>query len=74
MEAVEAAGIENEFKAFGFEHLPDRLIDQFRVAKSLGRQDGLTARCLRYESRVFIQTRKQGERGLPYFVHYRAGS
>ncbi|MBQ8102509.1 MAG: hypothetical protein IJ127_06340, partial [Afipia sp.] len=48
--------------------LRDRLTDGAR-----GQQDGLTARCLRCESRVFIQTRKQGERRLPYFVHYRGG-
>lgn len=36
MEAVEAAGIGNEFGAFGFEHFPDRLIDQLRMAMSLG--------------------------------------
>lgn len=38
MEAVEAA---NEFGAFGFEHFPDRLIDQLRVAMSLGVGDAL---------------------------------
>ena len=36
MEAVEAAGIGNEFGAFGFEHVPDRLIGQLRMAMSLG--------------------------------------
>jgi hypothetical protein len=32
MEAVEAAGIGNELGSFGFEHLPDRLIGQLRMA------------------------------------------
>ena len=36
MEAVEPAGIGNELGAFGFEHLPDRLIGQLRMAMSLG--------------------------------------
>ena len=36
MEAVEAAGIGNEFGAFGFEYFPDRLIGQLRMAMSLG--------------------------------------
>lgn len=48
--------------------LRDRLTDGAR-----GSQDGLAARCLRCEGRVFIQTRKQGERRLPYFVHYKGG-
>ncbi|MBP1061968.1 hypothetical protein AB7M42_001341 [Bradyrhizobium diazoefficiens] len=39
MEAVEAAGIGNEFGAFAFEHFPDRPIDQFRMAMSLGVSD-----------------------------------
>jgi hypothetical protein len=49
-------------------NLRDRLTDGAR-----GGQNGLTARCLRCESRVFIQTRKQGGRRLPYFVHYKGG-
>src|SRR6516225_2504944 len=36
MEAVEPAGIGNELGAFGFKHLPDRLIGQFRMAMCLG--------------------------------------
>jgi hypothetical protein len=48
--------------------LRDRLTDGTR-----GGPNGLTARCLRCEGRVFIQTRKQGERRLPYFVHYKDG-
>src|SRR6476469_7969651 len=41
MEAVEAAGIGNEFAAFGFEHFPDRLIGQLGMAMSLGVGDAL---------------------------------
>jgi ketosteroid isomerase-like protein len=36
MEAVEAAGIGNELGSFGFEHLPDRLLGQLRMAMCLG--------------------------------------
>ena len=36
MEAVEPAGIGNELGAFGFEHFPDRLLGQLRMAMRLG--------------------------------------
>ena len=36
MESVKPAGIGNELGAFGFEHFPDRLIDQLRMAMCLG--------------------------------------
>jgi hypothetical protein len=38
MEAVEPAGIGNELGALGSEHVPDRLIDQLRMAMCLGVQ------------------------------------
>src|SRR5258705_5762995 len=41
MESIEPAGIGNELWPLGFEHLPDRLFDQFRMAMRLGVGDAL---------------------------------
>src|ERR1700721_1632243 len=35
MEAIESTRIGNELGSFGFEHLPDRLISEFRMAMRL---------------------------------------
>jgi hypothetical protein len=35
MESVKPAGIGNELAVFGFEHLPDRLLGQLRMAMRL---------------------------------------
>src|SRR5262245_27427339 len=41
MEAVKPAGIGNELGTFGFEHFPDRLLGQLRMAMRLGVGDAL---------------------------------
>src|ERR1700737_5664249 len=41
MESVEPAGIGNELWSFGFEHLPNRLFDQFRMVLRFGVGDAL---------------------------------
>jgi hypothetical protein len=43
MESVKPAGIGNEPAAFGFEHLPDRLLGQLRMAMRLGVGDTFIA-------------------------------
>ena len=41
MEPIEPAGIGNELRPLGFEHFPDRLFGQFRMAMRLGVGDAL---------------------------------
>ena len=41
VESIEPASIGNELRALGFEHLPDRLFGQFRMAMRLGVGDAL---------------------------------
>jgi hypothetical protein len=41
MESIEPAGIGNELRPIGFEHLPDRLFGQLRMAVRLGVGDAL---------------------------------
>src|SRR5271170_2244758 len=41
VESIEPASIWNELRALGFEHLPDRLFGQFRMAMRLGVGDAL---------------------------------
>ncbi len=41
MESIEPAGIGNELPPLGFEHLPDRLFGQFRMAMRFGVGDAL---------------------------------
>ena len=36
MEAIESTCIGNELGSFGFEHLPDRLLNELRMAMRLG--------------------------------------
>jgi hypothetical protein len=49
--------------------LRDRLTDY-----SHGKADGLVAKCMMCESRIFIQARKHGGKRLPLFAHYRGGN